>query len=68
MEVEAVGASVAIFTKAHGNKKPYEVISSDIHKCPSCNNKVAAAFADQPFWRHFHDEPVPKIDYAVWEK
>lgn len=62
-----IGANVGIMAKVVPNR-PYQVFSADIHQCGGCGARVAAQFADKPFWLHFHDDPVPVIAYAIWEK
>lgn len=68
MEKIEIGKNIAMFTRTLGNQRPYEVMHTDIHQCPRCKTKVACQYADQPHWRHHHEEPVPFVDYAVWEK
>lgn len=67
MEKCKIGANLAVMAKVTGRDRPYEVWSVDVHQCMTCGRKVIAQFADEPFWRHFSEEPVPHITNRVWE-
>ena len=67
MEQIHTGANVALMRRAD-NKRPYEVWAADVHQCQDCKVKIIARFADKPYWRHFDEDPIPKVDYAIWER
>jgi len=68
MTVDRIGVSVAIYAKAIGHKRPYEVFHADLHQCAECSKRVIAGFGDLPIWRHNYPEPVPNFDFASYER
>lgn len=41
---------------ALSTRGPYQQYQADLHVCEQCGTVVAARYASQPSWEHFHGE------------
>jgi hypothetical protein len=67
MEKTAIGVHVAEMAKTTA-PKPYQVWSADVFTCFDCKFSIVGAYAERPFWCHWHEAPTPIITHAIWER